>query len=62
MALLTDLLGAHVLRELVFGVPARDPISACVAVLAVLFASAAALAGPTRRALRVDPVVALRAE
>jgi predicted permease len=62
IGLVAALAGARVLKDLVFAVPVRDPLSAGVAVLAVILAAVAALAGPTRRALRVDPVVALKAE
>jgi ABC-type lipoprotein release transport system permease subunit len=48
--------------HMLFGVPANDP--ATVAVVAMMLAAVAALAGyiPTRRATRVDPVVAFRYE
>lgn len=51
-----------VLRSLLFGSTGADP--AVLAGAAVLFAAIAALAGlrPARRASRVDPMVALRAE
>jgi ABC-type lipoprotein release transport system permease subunit len=47
---------------LLFGVDARDPVTfAAVPALLTLVAVAAAW-GPARRAARVDPVTALRAE
>jgi ABC-type antimicrobial peptide transport system permease subunit len=60
------LLGAlylsHFLEALLFGVQPRDP--ATFAAVAALFLIVAAIACylPARRATRVDPVVALRAE
>jgi len=53
---------SRVLKSLLFGVRADDPITfACVAAL-VLFVAIAASYVPARRAMRVDPVVALRYE
>ena len=56
------LVAARVLRSLLFGVSAFDPFSYLLA--AGLLAAAALLAcwWPARRASRVDPIVALRAE
>lgn len=56
------LVAARVLRSLLFGVSAFDPFSYLLA--AGLLAGAALLAcwWPARRAARVDPIVALRAE
>lgn len=50
------------IRSMLFGVPRLDPVSfaAAPAVLAVVALLACYL--PARRALRVDPIVALREE
>jgi ABC-type antimicrobial peptide transport system permease subunit len=55
-------LGAQVVRSLLLGVSALDPIAFAGA--ATLFVAVAALASylPARRAARVDPMIALRAE
>jgi ABC-type antimicrobial peptide transport system permease subunit len=56
------LLGAYLVRSMLFGMGVADPVTLGLATI-VLFA-AAALAGllPARRASRVDPMVALRYE
>jgi len=54
--------GARFISGLLFGVSARDPmVFAAVSVLVAVAALAACLV-PGRRALRVDPLVALRGE
>ena len=54
--------GARFISGLLFGVSARDPVVfAAVSVLVAIAALAACLV-PGRRALRVDPLIALRAE
>jgi len=54
--------GAHLLRSMLFGVGVADP--AAILFATVLLCLVAALAGllPARRAMRVDPMVALRYE
>jgi putative ABC transport system permease protein len=60
------LVGAYVvarwISSLFFGVGASDPLALAGACLLLLAAAAVATAYPTRRALRVDPADALRAE
>jgi putative ABC transport system permease protein len=53
---------ARWISSLFFGVSASDPFTLSAACLLLLAAAAAATAYPARRALRVDPAVALRAE
>jgi len=56
------LVSARLLDSLVFGVSTRDPLT--FAVVPVILLAVALLAAylPARRATRVDPVTALRAE
>jgi putative ABC transport system permease protein len=56
------LVASHLARHLLFNVSANDP--ATLAAVALCLAGVAALAGyiPARRAMRVDPLVALRCE
>ena len=51
---------SHFVSNLIYGVSARDPIT--LAAVCMLLAVVAALAGwvPARRAMKVDPMVALR--
>jgi predicted permease len=62
LGLLAALPAARALRALLVGVGPWDPLSFAVVTAALLAAAAAACAVPARRATRVDPAVALRAE
>jgi predicted permease len=57
-----SLLLGRVLGSLLFGVTARDPVMFAIVPVAVAAATLAACYIPGRRAGRVDPVIALRAE
>ena len=52
----------RLIKSLLFGVEATDPVTVCAAVLALLAIGGAAGFLPARRAASVDPVVALREE
>ncbi len=56
------LLSGRVLQGLLFGVTARDPSILALVSVTVTVATLAACYIPVRRAVRVDPMVALRAE
>ena len=56
------LLSGRVLQGFLFGVTAADPRVLAAVSLVVAFATLAACYVPVRRAVRVDPMVALRAE
>jgi putative ABC transport system permease protein len=56
------LVSGRVLRGFLFGVSATDPIVLASVVAAVALATLTACYIPVRRAIRVDPMVALRAE
>lgn len=56
------LAGGRLLQSLLYGVGARDPAALSAAVAVVLLAAVLACMLPARRATRVDPQVALRAE
>jgi ABC-type antimicrobial peptide transport system permease subunit len=53
---------ASLLGAVLIGVAPHDPWAFGGAVLLILAAAAAASAGPARRAARIDPIVALRAQ
>lgn len=52
----------RILAAALYGISARDPLSILGAVVILMGAAAVAAAVPTRRAARVDPVLALRRE
>jgi predicted permease len=59
---LAALAAGGVIRGLLFGVTARDPLTITIVTLVVLVTAALACYLPARRAARVDPMVALRYE
>ena len=60
LGLLASLLSTRVLGSLLYDVSPNDPISLALSVMILLAVTLLASLGPTRRALRVDPVDALR--
>jgi putative ABC transport system permease protein len=56
------LLSGKALQGLLFGVTPRDPLILALVTITVAVATLAACYIPVRRAVRVDPMVALRAE
>jgi ABC-type lipoprotein release transport system permease subunit len=48
------------MATLVFGIPSRDPVTFAVVPLVLAAMAAAATIAPARRAIRVDPMEALR--
>jgi predicted permease len=59
---LAALFAGHLIRSLLFGVSAFDPLTTASVVIVVSAAGLAACWIPTRRAIRIDPMVALRYE
>jgi putative ABC transport system permease protein len=53
---------AHLLRMVLIGVSPGDPVTFLAVVLVLAIAGALGCAIPARRAMRVDPIVALRYE
>jgi putative ABC transport system permease protein len=53
---------SRLLRTLLFGIGPTDPLAYCAAAMIALAAALVACAIPVRRALRVDPLLALRSE
>jgi putative ABC transport system permease protein len=52
----------QVLSSLLFGVSARDPLTLVMVPAALLLVSLAACWIPARRAMRVEPVIALKGD
>jgi putative ABC transport system permease protein len=52
----------RVLGSLLFGITARDPLTMVAAAMALLLVAVAAIHLPARRAMRIEPVAALREE
>jgi ABC-type antimicrobial peptide transport system permease subunit len=61
-ALLVTTLGRDAISNILFGVNLRDPLIFGTVVAVVSLVSLAATLVPARRATRVDPMIALRAE
>jgi putative ABC transport system permease protein len=53
---------SRVLKGFLFGIDATDPLTYCLVALLLLAVALTASYIPSRRALRVDPIIALRAE
>jgi predicted permease len=62
LGIVAALAGARVLRGLLFGVGPTDPASFVITVAVLGTAALLACYGPARRAARIDPMTALRAE
>ncbi len=62
MGTVIAVLAAPAMRRLLYAVEPLDPVVMILVPLALGVACAIACAIPARRALRVDPIVALRAE
>jgi ABC-type antimicrobial peptide transport system permease subunit len=60
--LVLGMAAAHVLASIVYQASPRDPVVIGASVLAIAGVGLAAALGPARRALRIDPVQALRHE
>jgi predicted permease len=60
--ILPAVMGAHLLRSMLFGVVPGDPFSFAAAVCGLVLVALAASAIPARRAASVDPLAALRYE
>ena len=54
--------GARVLRGTLYGVTPTDPVSFAIGALALLGIAALACIAPMRRAVRIDPVTAMRSD
>ena len=57
-----SLLSTRMLEGLLFGVPPRDPMTLALVTVVIAVAMLLATCIPGRRAVRVDPLTALRAE
>jgi putative ABC transport system permease protein len=53
---------SRVLKGFLFGIDATDPLTYCLVALLLLAVALTASYIPSRRALRVDPITALRSE
>ncbi|MDB4906291.1 MAG: permease [Gemmatimonadetes bacterium] len=62
IGLLASLWGTALLKKDLYGVTATDPLSYVVGAMVLLVLAAAACVAPTVRALRIDPMTAMRSE
>jgi predicted permease len=62
LGVVTALALTRFVRSMIFGVEPNDPLSIAIAVGTMVLVAIAATSIPARRASRVDPIVALRAE
>jgi ABC-type antimicrobial peptide transport system permease subunit len=62
LALTVAMLAGAAVQTVLFGVTARDPLTYSVVAILVTVVSLVATLVPARRATRVDPMIALRAE
>ena len=62
VGLISGAAGAKLLASVVYQASSRDPIIIVASVSAITLVGLAAAFGPARRALRIDPVEALRAD
>jgi ABC-type antimicrobial peptide transport system permease subunit len=62
LGLAGSLLLGRFVESMLFGVQPRDPVAFIAAPLVLLVAGVAALLVPARRAMRVDPMTAMRTE
>jgi ABC-type antimicrobial peptide transport system permease subunit len=62
LALILATVGGAGIQNVLFGVTARDPLTYSVVAILVTVVSIIATIVPARRATRVDPMIALRAE
>jgi ABC-type antimicrobial peptide transport system permease subunit len=62
LGVVAALAGARLLQALLFGVGPSDPASFGIAIAVLGAAAFLACYGPARRAARIDPMTALRAE
>ena len=58
--LFVAILAGHVIRGMLYGVSGHDPLAMATAAILLLAAATAAVVGPVRRALRVDPAEMLK--
>jgi putative ABC transport system permease protein len=62
LGLAASLAMMRLISALLFGVHAADPLAFAIAAVSLIIASVCACYVPARRAVRVDPIMALRCE